>query len=95
MREREVSEDIDDITQMPAYFRGFAQAGDALRSNLRKVDDQPLFSREERRTLKARMAQLGLPTDTPDTLSMIGRNRPVLVVFDRSTLDVKALIRAD
>jgi hypothetical protein len=95
IREREKSEDIDDITQMPAYFRLIDQAGDTLRADLKRVDDQPLFGRQERRTLKARMAQLGLPTDTPDTLFMIGRNRPVLVVFDRSTLDIKALIRAD
>jgi hypothetical protein len=95
IRKREAAQDIDDITGMPSYFRGLAQAGDTLRADLRKVDEQVLFSRQERQTLKARMARMGLPTDTPDALSLIGRQGPVLVVFDRSTLSIQALLRAD
>jgi len=37
----------------------------------------------------------GLPTDQPDTLFMIGYDRPVLAVFDRASLRIVALIRAN
>ncbi len=87
------SEDIDDVTQMPRYYRPLEQAGDALRADLKKVDDIVIFTRQEKGILKERMQRLGLATDQADTLFMIGRNRPVLIVFDRATLRIRALIR--
>jgi hypothetical protein len=84
-----------DVTQMPRVFRPLSQAGDALRSQLGKVDRWGIFTRKEKQLLKQRMAARGLPTDQPNTLFMIGHDRPVLVVFDRASLDVLALIRAN
>ncbi len=88
------SEKID-ITQMPSYFKPLAQGGAELRAQLKKVDDFFIFTREEKRTLKERMARQGLATDVPDALYLIGRDRPVLAVFDPDTLRVTALIRAN
>jgi hypothetical protein len=90
---RAASENIDDVTQMPRYYQPLDQAGEVLRADLKKVDDIVIFTRQERATLKERMQRLGLPTDQADTLFMIGRNRPVLIVFDRATLRILALIR--
>jgi hypothetical protein len=84
-----------DVTQMPRYFKPLPEAGDTLRAQLRRVDDILIFTRKEKQVLKERMAQRGLATDEPDALFMIGRDRPVLAVFDRTTLDIKALIRAN
>jgi hypothetical protein len=89
------SEDIEDVSQMPRYYRPLEQAGDVLRADLKKVDNIVIFSRQEKGILKERMKRLGLPTDQADTLFMIGRNRPVLIVFDRATLRIRALIRPD
>src|SRR6185312_1551539 len=75
-----------DVTQMPRLYRPLAQAGDALRSQLGRVDSWGIFTRNEKQLLKERMAARGLPVDQADTLFMIGHDRPVLIVFDRATL---------
>jgi len=41
------------------------------------------------------MAALGLRVDQPDTLFMIGRDRPVLVVLNPKSLGLEAIIRAN
>jgi hypothetical protein len=84
-----------DVTQMPRLYRPLSQAGDVLRSELRTVDQSGIFTKKEKQLLKERMAARGLAADQPDTLFMIGHDRPVLVVFDRATLRIVALIRAD
>jgi len=87
-------DDID-VTQMPRYFRPLSQGGETLRSQLKKVDDQFIFTQPEKRLLKQRMAARGLRADQPDTLFMIGRDRPVLVVLDPKSLRLQAIIRAN
>jgi len=84
-----------DVTLMPRFYAPLSQAGDALRSQLSDVDHLGIFTKQEKQLLKQRMAQRGLPTDQPDTLFMIGHDRPVLAVFDRATLEIKALVRAN
>jgi hypothetical protein len=41
------------------------------------------------------MTQRGLATDRPDTIFLTGRDAPVLVVFDRNTMHISAIIAAD
>jgi hypothetical protein len=82
------------IIPMPQAFRPLSQAGDDLRSHLRKVDQISIFSLEERRVLKQRLVQRGLTSDTPDATFVIGYGRPLLAVFDPTTLTLKALIPA-
>ncbi|HWG29869.1 MAG TPA: hypothetical protein VN676_04910 [Steroidobacteraceae bacterium] len=84
-----------DVTQMPRYFKSLSQGGSALRADLKKVDDQFIFTPAEKRLLKERMVQRGLAADQPDTLFMIGRDRPVLVVLDPKSLRLQAIIRAN
>lgn len=84
-----------DITQMPRYFKPLSEGGDALRADLRRVADQAIFTRAEKSLLRQRMAQRGLAVDQPNTLFMIGRDRPVLVVFDLKSLRLEAIIRAN
>lgn len=84
-----------DVTQMPRYFKPLSDGGNALRADLKKVDDQFIFTRSEKQLLRERMTQRGLAVDQADTLFMIGRDRPVLVVFDLKSLRVEAIIRAN
>jgi hypothetical protein len=84
-----------DVTQMPRYFKPLSDGGNALRADLRKVNDQSIFTRAEKRLLTERMAQRGLAVDQPNTLFMIGRDRPVLAVFDLKSLRLEAIIRAN
>ncbi len=84
-----------DVIQMPRYFKPWSQAGDSLRKQLKTVDEFFIFTKQEKRTLKERMIQQGFATDQPNALFLIGRDRPVLAVFDRATLNLKAIIRAN
>ena len=84
-----------DVTRMPQYFRPWSQAGETLRSQLKRVDQFSIFTRQEKQLLKQRMAQQGFAPDQPVTLFLVGRDRPVLAVFDRTTLNLRAIIRGN
>jgi hypothetical protein len=79
----------------PHDFRPLSEAGDQLRAHLRRVDEMSVFSSQEKRTVKQRMAQRGLRTDAPDAIALSGFGRPLVAVFDRASLTVRALIRAN
>jgi hypothetical protein len=84
-----------DVVQMPRYFRPWERGLADLRKRLEKVDEMKYFSPSEMRTLKSRIAQLGLPADQANTMVMWGGSRRVLAVFDLDTLKIRALLRAD
>jgi hypothetical protein len=79
-----------DVTARPAYYMPWASGGAELRSQLKRVDDIRFFSRKEQSLLKQRMATLGLAPDRADGIALTGRKRPLLVVFDPSSLRLLA-----
>ncbi len=85
---------LSSVVPMPQSFKSLSQAGDDLRSHLRKVDQISVFSLQERRMLKQRLVERGLKSDAPDATFVIGYGRPLLAVFDPATLTLKALIPA-
>jgi hypothetical protein len=84
-----------DVTDMPRYFKPWQLGLPQLRERLQKVEDLKYFSRAERNLLAARMKQLGLSADQPDTLVMWGGSRRVLAVFDSTSLQIRALLIPD
>lgn len=84
-----------DVIEMPRYFRPWTLGLPDLRKHLTKVDEMRYFSPAQKRTLKNRIAQLGLPVEAANTMVMWGGNRRVLGVFDLRTLELKALLRAE
>jgi hypothetical protein len=84
-----------DIIQMPRYFRPWEQGLPELRKRLQTVDAMKYFTRAEKKSLKSRIMQRGLPADQANTMVMWGGSRRVLAVFDLETLAIRALIRAD
>jgi hypothetical protein len=84
-----------DVTDMPRYFKPWQQGLPQLRERLQKVEDLKYFSRAERNSLAARMKQLGLSADQPDTLVMWGGSRRVLAVFEPTSLQIRALLIPD
>jgi hypothetical protein len=84
-----------DVIQMPRYFRPWSDGLSQLRKQLRRVDELKDFDAVAKRTLKARIALLGLPADQADTMVMWGNSRRLLAVFDLKTLAVVALLKAD
>ena len=83
-----------DVTDMPRYFQPWSNGFPELRKQLKKVDDSKFFSLAERKRLKERMGELGLAPDAAATIPLTGRDRPLLAVFDLSTMKIKALILA-
>jgi hypothetical protein len=82
-----------DVTARPAYYRPWASGAAELRGQLKRVDDIKFFSLNERKLLKERMIALGLAPDRADAIPLTGRKRPLLVVFDPSSLRLLAYIR--
>lgn len=84
-----------DLTQMPRYFRPWNAGLATLRKHLRAVSDQADFTKAQRQALETKVKRLGLPLDRPDTMVLIGRGIPLLVVFDPATLRIAAILAPD
>jgi len=82
----------EDVTSMPQYFKPWQQGLSELRSQLKRVDDVPYFSKREKAALALRMRARGLDPTQSATMPMMGRGRPLLVVFDPAKLEIAAMI---
>jgi hypothetical protein len=86
----------DDVIQMPRYFKPWEQGLPQLRAHLQSLDQQRDIRIANRRPeLRQRLAARGLAADQPVTMVMTGQGAPLLAVFDRATLQIKALLRCD
>jgi Fe2+ transport system protein FeoA len=83
-----------DVIQMPRYFKPWDDGLRDLAKQLHKVDDAKVFSPAEKQALKRRMTKLGFPPDQPITLTMWGKDRPLIAVVDRANLRIVAIIKA-
>lgn len=85
-----------DSIHMPRYFKPWAQGLADLREHLKTLRQVSyMFSKQERRILEERMTSRGFAVDKPCVLFLTGHDRPLLAVFDRNTLEMKALLRVD
>ena len=84
-----------DVTQMPRYFRPWAEGLPGLHQQLSTVGSMKYFSSREKQRLEGRMRELGLPTEQPNTLVFWGGSLRLLAVFDPGTLELRVLIRPD
>jgi hypothetical protein len=65
-----------------------------LRQQLRPVDSALYFSKFEKQALAQQMSSRGWDARQPITLSLSGRAKTLLAVFDPKTLQIVALLRA-
>jgi hypothetical protein len=79
---------------MPRYYQPWQNGVAALRKRLQKVDDSTFFAKKDKTVLKQRMAERGIPVDTPTTMPVTGRGTPLLAVFDLRTMEMKELLSA-
>jgi hypothetical protein len=84
-----------DVISMPRYFKPWEAGLPALRTQLKKLDDQRFFSDVEKKRLEGRMRAAGLATDQPDTIPVTGRGRPALAVFDPAGMKITSIFRAN
>jgi hypothetical protein len=82
-----------DVTSMPRYFKRWEDGLPQLRKQLKKVDDVGYFSGNDKKALKLRMQQAGLPNDQPTTIPLTGRGKTLLAVFDPSTMTIVAMLK--
>jgi hypothetical protein len=82
----------DDVIAMPRLFKHWDQGLPELRKQLKTVDHSAYFMGFEKKSLKARMQAAGLSPDQANTLSLSGRGRPLLVVFDPTTLKIVTML---
>jgi hypothetical protein len=83
-----------DYSTMPRNFKPWDTGLGELRTKLQSIDGAGFFIFNERSALKARMQEAGLNPDERNAMPMTGRGRPVLVVFDPATLQIRAILKA-
>jgi hypothetical protein len=81
----------DDVISMPRYYKPWEEGLPELRKQLKKVDELAYFSPAEREELKVQMRAAGLATDQLNSMAFTGRARPLLAVFDTTSLKIQAL----
>ncbi len=87
-----------DVVEMPRYFQPWEAGLSRLRSQLQTVDKQHdvrLRQAKVRALLRQKMLARGLPPDEPLAIIMTGQGSPLVAVFDRETLRLRALLRSD
>jgi hypothetical protein len=81
-----------DVIQMPRYFKAWSQGVPELRAALKAPDRlPPLVTRAQKDAAKARLGELGIPSDRPITLLMTGHGLALVTVFDDRS-SVKAVL---
>jgi hypothetical protein len=81
------------VISMPRYFKPWERGLSALRDQLSKLDDSKFYSAMEKQNLKEHMRAEGVATDEASTLPFTGRSRPLLAVFNRSSLQITAMFK--
>jgi hypothetical protein len=84
----------DDVTAMPRYFKPWTEGLPELRGQLKQVDSVLYFSKPEKQALAQSMRARGLDSNQNNTISLSGRGKPLLAVFDPKTLNIVALLAA-
>jgi hypothetical protein len=82
-----------DVISMPRYFKRWEAGLPELRKQLKKVEDVGYFSGNDKKALKLQMHQAGLPDGEPTTIPLTGRGKPLLAVFDPSTMTLVAMFK--
>lgn len=83
----------DDVISMPRYFKRWEQGLPTLRAQLKKVDDVAYFTGTEKKKLKELMHTAGFATDQLNSIPLIGRGPPLLVVFDPTQVTLTAIFK--
>ncbi len=82
-----------DFSTMPINFRPWDEGLVELRTRLEPINASRYFIFNEKAALRARIQKAGLHPEEHNSLPMMGRGRPLLVVFDWSTLKIEAILK--
>lgn len=82
-----------DVIAMPRFYKTWESGLPTLRNQLKPVDTIKYFSGNDKKVLKRRMQAEGIATDQANSIALLGRALPLLVVFDPATLQIKAILK--
>jgi hypothetical protein len=85
----------DDVISIPRYYRNWEAGLPTLRTQLKRIDEVKYFSGREKSRLKERVGAAGLATDQANAMALTGRGRPLLAVFDPTTLKIVRMFSSD
>ncbi len=85
----------DDVIQMPRYYKPWEEGLPELRKNLRVVDTMGEIFPHDKKIAKERLQQIGVASDQPVALPMLGRGRPLLAIVDPASAKITAWVRVD
>ncbi len=85
----------DDVIQMPRYYKPWEDGLAEMRKNLRVVDKMSELLPRDKKVARERLREMGVPSDQPIALPMLGRGRPLVAIIDPATARITALIRID
>jgi hypothetical protein len=83
-----------DVIAMPRYYRTWESGLPTLRGQLKPVDAIKYFTAGDKKIFKNRMQSLGVPTDQANSMALLGRALPLLVIFDPATLQIRQIIKS-
>ena len=84
-----------DVIQMPRYYRPWHEGLPQLAKDLVTLDKAGAFAPAQRQRLRPKLAALGVGNDQPVVLTMLGREQPLLAVFDPNGPRIRAILSAD
>ena len=82
-----------DVIAMPRYYRTWESGKPTLRAQLKPVDTIKYFSGHDKKILKERMQAAGIPTEQANSMALLGRALPLLVIFDPATLQIRDIFK--
>jgi len=82
-----------DVIDMPRYFRAWSAGLPQLREKLSAVADISQLNKLEKQSFEKRMTALGLAPEEHNAILLWSDVRRVLVVFDRTTLEIRAMLK--
>ncbi len=83
-----------DVIAMPRYFKPWDSGLPMLRAQLKPVDSIKYFTAGDKKLFKIRMQAEGIPSDQANAMALLGRALPLLVIFDPTTLSIRAIIKS-
>ena len=84
-----------DVIGMPRYFKPWEQGQNDLRAQLKPIDQLRGFSKVELAQLQNQMKELGGAPGQFGALPLDGRGAQAVAVFDRATLELKAVWKVE
>jgi hypothetical protein len=84
-----------DVIALPRYYKAWTDGLETLRTRLQTVEKVKYFDDRQKAVLKVRMQAAGFDPARANAMTLTGRGKWLLAVFDEKSVEIAALLRAD